>query len=37
VAEKIEPGEDDQHGETEETGSNRIEHDFGSLQGALAA
>jgi hypothetical protein len=27
MAEEIEPGEDDQHGEAEETGGNCIEHD----------
>jgi hypothetical protein len=29
MAEEIEPGEDDQHGEAEETGGNCIEHDSG--------
>jgi len=31
MAEEIEPGEDDQHGEVEETGNNWIEHDSGLI------
>jgi len=31
MAEEIELGEDDQHGEAEETGSNWIEHDSGLI------
>ena len=37
MAEEIEPGEDDQHGEAEETGSNWIEHDSGLIAARIGS